>query len=214
VKKAKKKRSNSRIWLTISIITVLFIIILILIISTKPPEEDFATKEIPTAPVEEKTEISNMPPVELIPYERRVSAPNFNLERIDGENLSLSSLKGKTILLDFTATWCYYCQVQAPQVDELYKKYSGKNFTVISIDCKEDPKVVREKYSDGKNVFPVVLDIDGYVASLYSIKGLPTFFLLDKEGKIAYTQEGYKKNMKEIVSEIIDYINEIESKVK
>lgn len=219
MKKMKKRDTNPWIWLITSIIIVVLLIVLIFIFTRKPDDNGYVLKEnLPEKPPEPAIEknIPNpptntpnplTPPIELIPYERRNLALDFNLEKIDGGTLSLSSLKGKIVLLDFTTTWCYWCDVQAPQVEELYRKYSNKGFTVISIDCREDLQTVRKKYPNGKHIFPVVLDKDGSVAYSYGIKGYPTYLLLDKEGKIAYVQEGYKENMEEIVSRIIDYLN-------
>jgi cytochrome c-type biogenesis protein len=166
-------------------------------------------KENPAKP-EESTSNNTTLPTGLIPSEMRILAKDFTLEKIGGGTLSLSSYKGNIVLLDFTTTWCYWCEVQAPHVEELYKNYSNKNFTVISIDCKEEPQIVKSKYPSGKHIFPVVLDKDGSVSYSYGINGYPTFLLVDKDGKIAYFQEGYKENMKEVVSKIIDYLLENE----
>lgn len=222
----KKNNSNNDkstwIWLAVSIIATVSIIVLIFGFSSKPPRSEVSlnepSKEITETPKNPKSEINTPPqdpskektdlfPKELIPLENRASAPDFTLEKIDQGQLTLSNLKGNIVLLDFTTTWCYWCDVQAPQIEEVYNKYKNGNFTVISIDCKEDLKTVRNKYPQGKHIFPVVLDYDGSTALSYGIPGYPTFFLLDKNGKIAYTQSGYKENMKDILQEIIEYIN-------
>jgi peroxiredoxin len=143
----------------------------------------------------------------IIPKESRSKAADFVLNSIDYKTVSLSSLKGKIVLLDFTATWCGWCEKQAPDLVELYKNYSRKGFTVLSIDCKEDLQTVKNKYSVNKNVYPILLDQSGDIANSYSIQGYPAFFLIDKNGNIAYNQSGYKEDMKDIVGNIIEYIN-------
>lgn len=236
--KKKVSNSNSWIWIVVSILASICIVFLIFKFSSQPPKEanlpiQSPSKEvsipsqspkeanpptqnppkeiiIPSKEAREKQSSENLPPEELIPPQDRITASDFTLEKIDGGNLSLSDLRGKILLLDFTTTWCYWCDVQAPQVEELYNEYRDKNFTVLSIDCREDLETVRKKYPKGKHIFPVVLDYDGSVALSYGIQGYPTFFLIDKSGKIAYRQVGYKENMKEVFSKIIDYINDNE----
>ncbi len=217
-----KRIANKRIWLVISIVLIItFSNSCSNNIKQVPQESNGGiTSEAPSQPVDNSKENSAKPeettsetmslPTGLIPSEMRISAKDFTLEKIDGGTLSLSSYKGKIVLLDFTTTWCYWCDVQAPQVEELYKNYANKNFTVISIDCKEELQTVKSKYPGGKHIFPVVLDKDGSVSYSYGINGYPTFLLIDKEGRIAYKQEGYKENMKEVVSKIIDYLLENE----
>lgn len=223
MKRIFKSIVNLRIWLVISIVLIItFSNSCSNNIKQVPQEPNGGiTSETPYQPIdnskenpaksEEETTSKNVSlPTGLIPSEMRTSAKDFTLEKIDGGTLSLSSYKGKIVLLDFTTTWCYWCDVQAPQVEELYKNYSNKNFTVISIDCKEEIQTVKSKYPGGKHIFPVVLDKDGSVSYSYGINGYPTFLLIDKEGRIAYKQEGYKENMKEVVSKIIDYLLENE----
>ena len=152
-------------------------------------------------------------PKDLYPKEQRQVAPEFNLPILDGSgDLSLASLKGKYILIDFTTTWCGYCTLQEPQVIDLHKKYETKGFTVIAIDCEESKQIVLGKYPSGKNLYPVILDEDGYVSKkLYGIQGYPLYLLIDKNGKVAYVQSRYKENMFQTVSEILDYLMKNES---
>lgn len=222
MKRIMKNIAHLRMWLVISIVLIItFSNSCSNSIKQAPKEPNGEiTSEVPSQPVdnpkenpakpEESTSNNTSLPTGLIPSEMRILAKDFTLEKIDGGTLSLSSYKGNIVLLDFTTTWCYWCEVQAPHVEELYKNYSNKNFTVISIDCKEEPQTVKSKYSGGKHIFPVVLDKDGSVSYSYGINGYPTFLLVDKDGKIAYFQEGYKENMKEVVSKIIDYLLENE----
>lgn len=169
---------------------------------TVPPVE-----EIKDPPTEEKPSTTNLP-LGLIPKDQRQYAPEFDLPKLDGTgNLTLSSLKGKVVLIDFTTTWCIWCTRQEPQVEDLYKKFEAKGFTVIAIDCREPKDTVLGKYPDGKSIYPVILDEDGNVSgNLFGVQGYPFYSLIDQEGKVAYFQSGFKEDMFESVSKIIDYL--------
>ena len=110
-------------------------------------------------------------------------------------------------VIDFTTTWCIWCTRQEPQVVDLHKKYESKGFTVIAIDCNEPRETVLSKYPGGTNLYPVVLDLDGNVSrNQYGVQGFPFYLLVDKTGKVAYVQSGFKEDMFKSVSKIIDYL--------
>lgn len=169
-------------------------------------------KEIAQTPPPDNTPIEQPLKGELpagfTPLEQRQVAPDFDLPRLDGTGkLSLASLKGKIVLIDFTTTWCGWCTKQEPQVIDLHKKYESKGFTVIAIDCREPRETVMGKYPGGKNLYPVILDEDGNVSgNLYGVTGYPFYLLLDKTGKVAYAQNGYDELMFDKVSKMIDYL--------
>lgn len=174
--------------------------------SVNPPIENPTT--LPTG---EKPVVGKLP-TGLYPKMERQFAPDFDLPKLDGSgNLSLASLKGKIVLIDFTTTWCVWCERQEPQVIDLFKKYESKGFTVVAIDCREPKETILGKYPDGKSLYPVLLDETGYVSgSQFGVQGYPYYSLLDKDGKVAYIQSGYKEDMFDSVSKIIDYLMENE----
>ena len=173
-----------------------------------PSVENPVTPAEPNPPQEEVKPVAGQLPEGLYPQVERQIAPEFDLPRLDGEgNLSLSSLKGKLVLIDFTTTWCIWCTRQEPQVEDLFKKYESKGFTVIAIDCREPKETVLSKYPGGKSMYPVLLDEDGNVSSnQFGVKGYPFYLLIDQTGKVAYVQSGFKENMFDSVSKIIDYL--------
>ncbi len=150
-------------------------------------------------------------PIRMIPMEKRGKAPDFTLPYLNGDSFSLSSLAGKVILLDFTATWCYYCDLQAPQVNKVVQKFKDSNFQAIAIDCRESKDVVLAKYPKGNKGYPIVLDERGETLSIYGINGFPTYLILDSQGRVAFFQSGYDDNFEMIASNIIQYLlkNEI-----
>jgi peroxiredoxin len=181
------------------------------IAETQPNENPLI--ENPTTPPTEEKPVAGQLPTGLFPKMERQFAPDFDLPKLDGSgNLSLASLKGKIVLLDFTQTTCIWCERQEPQVIDLFKKYESKGFTIVAIDCREPKETILGKYPGGKSLYPVLLDETGYVSgSQFGVQGYPHYLLLDKDGKVAYIQSGYKEDMFDNVSKIIDYLMENES---
>jgi peroxiredoxin len=114
-------------------------------------------------------------------------APEISLPDAKGNIVSLSSFKGKVVLLDFWASWCGPCRESIPSVVKLYNKYKAKGFEVVavSIDSKRSQWVKAVKYF--KMNYTSLLDPKGWqadVISSYNIEGIPATYLLDKEGKV------------------------------
>ena len=115
-------------------------------------------------------------------------APEITLKNTEEKTVSLSSLKGKIVLIDFWASWCRPCRAENPNVVKVYKKYNPKGFEVfsVSLDKSKEAWLAAIK-QDGLLWKNHVSDL-GYwnsvVVPLYNIKGIPLTFLIDKEGKI------------------------------
>jgi len=115
-------------------------------------------------------------------------APEISMNTIEGKPLSLSSQKGKIILVDFWASWCAPCRAENPNVVKAYNKYKSKGFDVFSVSLDSDPnrwKAAVQK--DNLSWTNHVCDFKGWqssVVALYNFKGIPYNVLIDKEGKI------------------------------
>jgi peroxiredoxin len=121
-------------------------------------------------------------------------APEIALPNAKDSIVTLSSFKGKVVLLDFWASWCYPCRESIPGVVKLYNKYKDKGFEVVavSIDSKRSEWKKASKYF--RLPYTSLLDPKGWNATVidtYGINGIPATFLLDKEGRIvAIDEEG------------------------
>jgi len=111
-------------------------------------------------------------------------APDFTLESIDGSNISLSELKGNTVVLDFWATWCGPCRRSLPELNQLYKDKAGENLKVFAINIKEDKEQVESFLKSAGLSLPVLLDKDGQVAKEFGVKGIPQTVVIDKQGAV------------------------------
>jgi peroxiredoxin len=122
------------------------------------------------------------------------TAPAFSLRDIDGKQVSLSDFKGKVVLVNFWATWCQPCQVEMPHLQKMHTEFADQGFVVLSISIDEargasmvKPLIKRHGYT-----FPVLLDKDTSVVSLYNpSKTLPYTAVLDRQHKIQGVHQGY-----------------------
>jgi thiol-disulfide isomerase/thioredoxin len=112
------------------------------------------------------------------------AAPHFSLTDITGQKLSLADYKGKVVMLDFWATWCGPCRIEIPGFVELQNRYRDQGFAVIGISKDDGPEVVREFYKQYRMNYPVALGDDKLDALYGGIFGMPTTFLIGRDGRI------------------------------
>jgi thiol-disulfide isomerase/thioredoxin len=111
-------------------------------------------------------------------------APEFSLTDLSGQKLELANYKGKVILLDFWATWCGPCRIEIPGFVELQNRYRAQGLVVIGISMDDGPEPVKEFYQQYKMNYPVAVG-DEKIGELYGgILGLPTSFLIGRDGRI------------------------------
>lgn len=114
------------------------------------------------------------------------AAPDFTLNDINGKPLALSSLKGKTVVIDFWGSWCGWCIKGIPTMKEYYEKYKAKGLEILGVDCRESEsqwKTAVKKYN--LPWLHVRNSETNDVAKLYDVKGYPTKIVVDKNGNIA-----------------------------
>jgi peroxiredoxin len=124
-------------------------------------------------------------------------APGFTLTDINGKSYSLENSKGKFVVIHIAATWCPFCNAEAPNLELLYRDFREKGVDVFIIDVREDKELVSKAFSRFNFSFPVLLDLDGSVSASYAPKGvqpaleryevpIASNLILDKEGKIMF----------------------------
>ena len=121
-----------------------------------------------------------------------LAAADFALPDIDGENHALSDYRGRVVMLNFWATWCPPCRREMPSMQRLYDKYRERGLVVVAVNQWEDPDLVFE-FTGRLSVdptFPILFDREGRFAEDYGVKGLPTTFLIDKDGQIRFRAIG------------------------
>jgi peroxiredoxin len=136
-------------------------------------------------------------------------APDFALESLDGQKISVASYHGKTLVAAFWASWCGPCRLELPLLVKLYqqthKPDSGFEILAISIDQKKDDAQGAARTL--KIPFPVLLDPESHVADTYKVDAIPTLFLIDRAGKVTYTHTGYAMGLDFILAQQLGISN-------
>jgi cytochrome c biogenesis protein CcmG/thiol:disulfide interchange protein DsbE len=119
-------------------------------------------------------------------------APDFALKTPDGQAVSLGSLRGHPVLLNFWATWCGPCKQEIPFLQDVATdpaRLAG-GLEMVAVNAKETAQTVRDFQETSGMTYRVLLDPKGQVANLYNIKGIPTTYFIDKDGIIRYVKVG------------------------
>jgi len=119
----------------------------------------------------------------LTTYSRPTMPPDFNGRTADGSDLSLASLKGKVVLLNFWATWCLECRPEMPAFERLHREFSAQGLAVVGINAREETSTIREYAKELGLTFPLISDPTGKINSAYGVIGLPTTFLIGRSGR-------------------------------
>ena len=122
---------------------------------------------------------------EEVPY-----APDFTLKSLNGETLSLSDFRGKSVMLTFWKIDCPACEFQMPHTQALYNEWQNEEIAVLTINVGDRAALVQEFVTSRRLTFPTLLDLQGKVAAAYGIIGVPTTFFIDAEGILKAYQIG------------------------
>jgi thiol-disulfide isomerase/thioredoxin len=119
------------------------------------------------------------------------AAPDFRLSTLDGRSVRLSDLQGKTVLVNFWATWCAPCRDEMPNIVQAYQQYHDRGFEVVAVDEQESPDIVRKWVDDFGMSFPVALDTSGSVGQTFRAgKAFPTSVWIDADGLVTDVHYG------------------------
>ncbi len=120
----------------------------------------------------------------------RIIAPLVQMTDMDGEPQNLSDLRGKVVIVNFWATWCPPCRAELPSMNRAWKKLDPDRFAMLAINVGEDEDTIFSFMGDYPIDFPVWLDQSGKAARQWPLRGLPTTYVLDTRGRIAYRAIG------------------------
>ena len=112
-------------------------------------------------------------------------AIDFSLNDLKGRSHTLKNLRGKTVLLDFWATWCGPCRLTMPQVAKIHAEYKDRGVEVMSINVGESAKKAGDYIAKNGYAFTTLLDTDRQVSTRYQINGIPTLVVIDAAGKVS-----------------------------
>lgn len=117
-------------------------------------------------------------------------APDFTVVDLAGNSLALSSFKGKTVLLDFWATWCPPCQTDAPALEKLDRRYRDRDLVIVGLSMGEDRATVQKFLKASEVHYSVVLTSENQIPRPYQVSAIPTYIVIDRDGNVTSASEG------------------------
>lgn len=136
--------------------------------------------------------------------------PDFKITTMDGKTFNSDDLSGKTVLINFFATWCGPCLRELPFVQkEIWNKYKdNKDFILLIISREEKPSKVLPFVKDKQYIMPFYSDIDRSCYSQFAEKYIPRNYLFDKSGKLIYQSRGFKaEEFKVLLENLAEQLN-------
>jgi cytochrome c biogenesis protein CcmG, thiol:disulfide interchange protein DsbE len=119
------------------------------------------------------------------------AVPSVEWSSQDGTRLSLSSLKGNVVLVDFWASWCGPCAASFPALEELFQAYRGRGFEVLAVNLDEKRAEATRFLSDKPHAMTVVFDAKGTSAKAFGVEAMPTSYLVGRDGRVRFVHTGF-----------------------
>lgn len=139
-------------------------------------------------------------PVSFLPPVLPRPAPALDVTTLAGDTLAWRKLRGRTVLVDFWATWCKPCRTSMPELQALHDEYAKRGFTVVGISIDEDgAEKVRKFVAESRITYPIAVDAEQDPAwARFRVKAVPAAFLVDGEGRIVAQWLGRSANAAEV----------------
>jgi thiol-disulfide isomerase/thioredoxin len=120
-------------------------------------------------------------------------APGFTLTSLDGQQVSLASLKGKVVMVNFWATWCVPCRQEMPHLEALYQRYNSLGFELLAVNVEKNNADGARKWLQETPVsFTVLTDPNNEITKLYKVQTMPSTVLVARDGTMRFIHHGYK----------------------
>jgi peroxiredoxin len=135
-----------------------------------------------------------------------VVAKDFTLPDPHGKRISLRDFRGKTVMLNFWATWCGPCKEEMPSMEKLYQQFKGRGLVVLGVAVGEDSREVEAFMRDHRLTFATLIDGDDEATDAYNVWSIPMTFFINPEGRIVGKIHGYRLWDRE---EAVSYVSEL-----
>ena len=119
----------------------------------------------------------------LNPYAPGTKPPEFTGRTLRGDAVSMSGLRGSVLILNFWASWCAECRPEMPVLEQLHREFAPRGLAVVGVNAREGTEAVRRYAQELGLTFPLVLDPGGKIKALYGVIGLPTTFVVGRDGR-------------------------------
>jgi len=123
--------------------------------------------------------------LDLGAYATSTDAPDFTAPTLANRTVSLAALRGNVVLVNFWASWCLECRSEMPAFERLHRKFASRGLAIVGVNAREGTDVARRYASELRLTFPIALDPRGDVGARYGVIGLPTTFLIGRDGRAA-----------------------------
>ena len=130
-------------------------------------------------------------------------APAFALPNAAGETLALERLRGQVVYVDFWASWCGPCRRSFPWMNEMNRKYAAKGLAIVAINVDKKRADAERFLAQIPAEFTVVFDAPGAVPAAYAVKGMPSSYLIDANGRVAVVEQGFRDESRAVLEEKI-----------
>jgi len=137
----------------------------------------------PAASADEPALTALLKTLDLRGYPSRTAPPQFSGSTLAARQLSMTEYRGRVIVLTFWASWCLECRVEMPALERLQREFSSRGLATIGVNARENKEVVRRYANELGLTFPLVLDRDGKINARYGVIGLPTTFVVGRDGR-------------------------------
>ena len=124
-----------------------------------------------------------LPSLDLVAYRSGTRPPPFTGRTVDARQLSLTELQGRVVIVNFWASWCLECRPEMSVFEKLHRELASRGLAVIGINAREDKEAVGRYATELGLTFPLVLDAGGRTSDLYGVIGIPTTFLVGRDGR-------------------------------
>ena len=115
--------------------------------------------------------------------EKKILGPDFTLEDLSGKRVSLKSLRGKVVFLNFWATWCIPCREEMPTMEKLHREFKEQGLEVVAVNFRESKKEVRRFVEELGLTFTILLDKNGNVSEEHGAWSIPLTYVMNRNGE-------------------------------
>jgi peroxiredoxin len=134
--------------------------------------------------------LAQQPGKGLTPMQAGMPAPDFELTDIEGTTHRLSDYRDKVVIINFWATWCPPCRAEMPSMDRAWAQLEDEDIVMLAVNVGEDEDTIFQFTANYPVTFPLLMDRDSKVVEAWPIRGLPTTFVIDPGGRLAYRAIG------------------------
>ena len=153
---------------------------------------DAAIFKLPSGDLREVKELSEWNAAKIKKQLVGRAAPELSLTDLKGKPLTLASLKGRTVLLDFWTTWCGPCRADGPSLEKLFRRYGEKDLMIVGISVSEEREIVEKFLNEHPHTYPIALSSENELPLPYQISVFPTYIVIDRDGTVTAAVEGDK----------------------